>query len=102
MGDSDLIFSEILEIEKRVEKNDKFNYEINFNNSISFENVSFSYPSSNKLVLNNISIDFKKGDYVGIVGGSGAGKSTMIDLLIGLYNPTNGCIKIDNINLYQT
>jgi ABC-type multidrug transport system fused ATPase/permease subunit len=95
----DLIFSEILEIEKIVEKNDKFNHEINFNNSISFENVSFSYPSSNKSVLNNISIDFKKGDYVGIVGGSGAGKSTMIDLLIGLYNPTNGCIKIDNINL---
>ncbi len=95
----DLIFSEIMEIDRSKNTNAKYEQDISFNKSISFENVSFSYPESNKLVLNNISIDFKKGDYVGIVGGSGAGKSTMIDLLIGLYKPTNGCIKIDDCNL---
>ena len=84
---------------KKIDTNVTFEHEIKFSNSILFENVSFSYHKSTKLVLNNITIEFKKGDYVGIVGGSGAGKSTMIDLLIGLYNPTSGCVKIDNINL---
>jgi ABC-type bacteriocin/lantibiotic exporter with double-glycine peptidase domain len=95
----DLIYSEIIEIEKKLNKNDKLIRDIHFNNSIFFENVSFSYPTSKKIILNKINISFKKGDYIGIVGGSGAGKSTLIDLLIGLYNPTAGQIKIDDINL---
>lgn len=95
----DLIFSEIMEIEKKINTNNKLDEEIQFNHSISYENVSFSYPSNNKIVLNNISFNINKGSYIGIVGGSGAGKSTFIDLLIGLYNPSKGDIKIDDINL---
>ena len=95
----DLIFSEIIEIEKNKYTIDKIDNDIQFNNIITFKNVSFSYPTTKKLVLNNISLDIKKGDYIGIVGESGAGKSTLIDLLIGLYNPTIGSIKIDNLNL---
>ncbi len=95
----DIIYSEIEDINNNLKTNEKVTYDVNFNNFILFENVSFAYPSSNKLVLNNISINIKKGEYVGIIGGSGAGKSTMIDLLIGLYIPTTGNIKIDEINL---
>ena len=71
-------------------------------NSISFEKVSFAYENEN--VLNNISFKIKRGESVAIVGPSGGGKSTIIDLLSKFYTLKNGSIKIDgkNINKYKT
>ena len=71
-------------------------------NSITFEKVSFAYENEN--VLNNISFKIKRGESVAIVGPSGGGKSTIIDLLSKFYTLKNGSIKIDgkNINKYKT
>ena len=80
-------------------QDNKINEHLISGNLIKFENVSFSFPKSNKLVLSKIFFTIERGDYIGIIGESGAGKSTLIDLLIGLYNPTEGNITIDNINL---
>ena len=72
------------------------------NNSIEFENVSFAYENDN--VLNKISFKINRGESVAIVGPSGGGKSTIIDLLSKFYTLKNGSIKIDgkNINKYKT
>ena len=65
---------------------------------ITFENVSFGYTAYNP-VLKNISCDIKQGEMIGIVGHSGVGKSTMINLLMRLYDPTSGSVKIDGVDL---
>ena len=66
-----------------------------FENSINFENVSFQYPKTEKLILDNISLNIQEGDFIGIIGQSGSGKTTLINLLSGLLTPTKGNIFID-------
>ena len=70
--------------------------EINFNKGINFQNISFSYRSSNKVILKDISLFINKGEKIGIIGNSGSGKSTLIDIIMGLLKPTAGSIYIDN------
>lgn len=66
--------------------------------SIEFRNVSFSYPLSNVNVLENLSFTIKEKEKVAIVGVNGAGKSTIVSLILGLYKPTAGEIYINGIN----
>jgi len=72
---------------------------IEFQNSIKFENVTYSYPSTKIKAVENISFEIPKGKFIGIVGESGAGKSTMMDMLLGLLSPTEGKILIDGADL---
>tara|TARA_B100001250_G_C19814966_1_gene797825 strand:+ start:1196 stop:2938 length:1743 start_codon:yes stop_codon:yes gene_type:complete len=75
---------------------------ISFKHDIEFKNVSFKYPKSKEDVLNGVSIKFKKGQVIAILGPSGSGKSTFLDLVAGFILPTNGEIAIDgskNTNL---
>ena len=71
-----------------------------FVNHINFDDVSFSYDSSNR-VLNQATFNIKKGEKVAIVGESGAGKSTIIDLIMGFQKPTSGSISFDNANINE-
>ncbi|UCE17696.1 MAG: ABC transporter ATP-binding protein [Gemmatimonadota bacterium] len=63
---------------------------------IEFKNVSFKYPQTDKLVLNNISLFLPPKESVALVGENGAGKTTLIKLLVRLYDPTEGQILIDD------
>ncbi len=65
-------------------------------NSIRFENVSFKYNSSAPWVLDGINLTIHKGARVGIIGSTGSGKSTILDLLMGLLEPTKGHILVDD------
>jgi ATP-binding cassette, subfamily B, bacterial len=65
---------------------------------IKFDNVTFNYSSERKGV-NNLSLTINQGDFVVFVGHSGAGKSTIVNLLTRLYDPDQGCILFDNIDL---
>jgi ABC-type multidrug transport system fused ATPase/permease subunit len=90
----DIIYSEInsffnTQIIKK-EPNNCFS----FKNKIEFINTSFNYNKNNK-VLNKINITINKGQIVGFIGESGSGKSTLVDLLIGLFKPSEGEIVID-------
>jgi ATP-binding cassette, subfamily B, bacterial len=69
------------------------------NDGIRFENVSFSYPGSHHLVLNNISLHLPLGEKLAIVGENGSGKTTLIKLLTNLYTPTSGQIFLDGVDL---
>lgn len=69
------------------------------NDSIIFENVSFRYKDNTYNALNHVSVNIAKGQIVALVGSSGAGKSTFVDLLPRFYDVTEGSIKIDNIDI---
>jgi subfamily B ATP-binding cassette protein MsbA len=68
-------------------------------NSIDFCAVDFSYNSTDKPVLHDINLSIKQGETTALVGSSGAGKTTLADLVPRLYDPTNGAIFIDGIDL---
>ncbi len=68
---------------------------------IEFENVSFKYPQSDKFVLKNISFQIKPNQTVALVGENGAGKTTIIKLLCRLYDPTEGRILLDGVDIRE-
>ena len=68
---------------------------------ISFENVSFSYPGTEKQILSDLTFRVKPGEKVCIVGRNGAGKSTIIKLLCGLYQPDSGTIRINGMDIRE-
>ena len=74
---------------------DNSNRRIIFNNSIVFSNISFRYSHDMPWVLKNFNLTISKGDRIGIVGQTGQGKSTLLDLIMGLLNPTDGKIFVD-------
>lgn len=72
-----------------------------YENEISFKKVSFSYKDSDLTALTDISVNIKKGQVVALVGSSGAGKSTFVDLLSRFYDATSGMITMDNIDIRE-
>jgi len=74
--------------------------EIDFLNAvIKFENVSFTYPDTDKAILKNINFEIKKGEKIGIVGLNGSGKTTFVKLLTRIYDPAEGCITINGVDI---
>ena len=99
----DLIYSELVDFDnnKNSRKNDKL-HDDNFNfESINFENVNFSYPKNNTKVLNNINVKINKGDKIGIIGKTGTGKSTFLNLFCGLLECQQGKININNKDIKE-
>jgi len=68
---------------------------IEFENEIVLDRVSFSYPATDRPALGNISLTIPKNTTVGLIGQTGAGKTTLVDILLGLYEPTSGIMSID-------
>lgn len=64
---------------------------------IEFDRVSFTYPDQSKPVLKSVSLTLREGEYVALVGLNGAGKSTFLKLLAGIYRPTSGTIRINGV-----
>lgn len=81
--------------ERKVEKSSKYGDEIEFSH------VSFKYPGTQKTVLHDLSFKINKDKVTAIVGENGAGKSTIIKLVAGLYEPTEGTVRISNMNPYS-
>ena len=70
--------------------------------SIKFNNVSFKYEANEKNVLNNINLNFEGGKMTALVGHSGSGKSTILNLIPRFYQPESGDILIDNQSIFDT
>jgi len=75
---------------------------VGFKSSIVFENVSFVYPGRKTPVLKDLNLEIKCGEILAIVGQSGMGKSTLIDLIPGFHKVSGGKITIDGIDIYTT
>jgi ATP-binding cassette, subfamily B, bacterial len=67
---------------------------------IDLTNIWFTYPSSDKKILKGVSLSMEQGSHIGIVGTSGGGKSTLIQILLGLFEPDEGTVLIDGKDLF--
>jgi hypothetical protein len=76
--------------------NDLNNEDFTFNRKIEFKNVTFFYVNGSNKIINNVNLEIKKGACIGIVGNNGSGKSTFLNLISGLLQPTSGNILIDD------
>ncbi|WP_282041208.1 ABC transporter ATP-binding protein [Winogradskyella flava] len=77
------------------------NSKLNFRKSLTLKNIDFSYPDSNDRIFNNFNLDIKKGEVIGLVGPSGAGKTTLMNILLGFIKPTKGSYLIDDVILSE-
>ena len=68
---------------------------------LEFKNVSFIYPGANSNALNDVSLRIRPGESLALVGENGSGKTTLIKLLTRLYDPTEGCILLDGLDLQK-
>lgn len=94
------IYDVLLEVKYRLSenRNDDLNYNeecMEFNDKVQIQKVSFKYPDCKEEILNELSLVINKGKFIGIVGPSGAGKTTFVDILLGLLVPTEGKILCD-------
>lgn len=99
-GKSTLI--EVLDFLEKKTSDNNFIAAVNpltFLDKIEFRGVSFNYPNQPVSILNDINISISKGAKVGIIGVSGSGKSTFIDILMGLLEPTKGSMTVDGVNI---
>lgn len=98
-SDEIMIVRSFLELQPETEKSGR--KKIQNIDQISFENVSFQYPNSQKKVLRNCSFHLSYGKTTALVGLNGSGKSTIVNLLCRFYNPNDGTIKINEVDIRE-
>jgi ATP-binding cassette, subfamily B, bacterial PglK len=89
----DLLHKDLIAVPNLLLSNNK--QELNLNQSISLKDVEFCYPSGHQLALRNINIDIPARATIGLVGATGSGKTTLVDLILGLLDPQHGSIILD-------
>lgn len=82
-------------------KNDDNHENLSFNKNIEIKNMSFKYDRTERMILRDINYKIKRGNKIGIVGVSGSGKSTFLDIILGLLEPTSGSVLIDGHTMTQ-
>jgi len=93
--------NEIMDLPIEREDGRQYVHRESLHGDIEFQNVSFNYPDEEQKALNNVSFRIKRGEKVALIGKIGSGKTTIEKLLMGLYSPTEGSIRIDGIDIQQ-
>jgi len=83
-------------------QDNKKNTVSNFFSSVELKNVGFKYPNSSNYVLKNLNLKIKQNEFIGIVGESGVGKSTFVDIILGLITPQEGEIILNDKDLIKS
>ena len=91
---NDLLSVDVTSTPSRDNEND-----IEFLDKLNITNLSFSYPGVEKPTLNNINLQIESNKTIGLVGSTGSGKTTLVDVFLGLLNPTSGNISVDGEEL---
>lgn len=94
----DIIFDDYQKFLKVKESQNKKEF-LDFKKNIKLKNVSFSFSKKSKKILSDINLSVKNGEFIGVIGKSGSGKTTFADLIMGLVEPTSGLVEIDNTPL---
>lgn len=100
----DLIYHDFKEVEGDIEYREKDREEsglYKFKEIIQIENVVYQYPDSDVKVLNGANLKIHKGTTVALIGSSGAGKTTLADIILGLLPPQEGTVKVDEWDAYK-
>ena len=92
-------FLEIMSIEPAIKDKDNAVEKNDFKGDVAFTDVSFRYNDKNEYVLKNVSLAVKAGEYVALVGSSGAGKTTLCSLIPRFYDVTSGSISVDGVDV---
>jgi subfamily B ATP-binding cassette protein MsbA len=92
---------EILDIEPSIKNIESPKSVVDFYEKLEFKNVSFKYDNSDREILDNIDLTAKKGEIIAFVGSSGAGKTTIVDLIPRFHDPISGEILLDGINIKE-
>ena len=71
---------------------------LGFKSKVSLKNITFCYPGTTQPALENISLEVKEGETIAIVGSSGAGKTTLVDLILGMLSPNSGTVEVSDTN----
>ena len=88
---------EVLETKINIKSGSKENHDRL--GTIEFKHVSFKYPDAEEAIIQDVSFKIEKGEMIGIIGGTGSGKSTLINLIPRFYDVTDGNILIDNVDV---
>ncbi len=100
------LYPELMAIKERQESRKESYYlsaqaKLKFEKSIQVNKLRFAYPEGREDVLRDVSFSIGKGDFAGIIGPSGAGKTTFVDILLGLLKPSDGNIKVDGKDIFD-
>lgn len=93
------IISEFLDYKPELKDVEKAKNNLTLQGDILFKNFNFNYPDDKNLVLENINLHIKKGETVGIVGKTGSGKSTLVKVLLKIYNIKDGTLFFDGVDI---
>lgn len=74
---------------------------MSFTKRVDLKDVTYRYSDTSKPALENISMSFKKGESIALIGKSGAGKTTLVDVILGLLTPESGDIQVDGVSIYD-
>lgn len=85
---------------ERVQKQDSSLKDIKFKNMIEIDRICWKYENSAEMVMQNLSLTIRKGEAVALIGPSGAGKTTLADIILGLLRPEPGKVKMDGIDIF--
>ena len=97
----DFIYEDMHGVQEITECNKSDDKIISFNESIELSDVSFAYASTDKYILDKVSLSIARGESVGVVGPSGAGKTTLVDVIMGLLKISAGDIKVDGVSVFE-
>lgn len=100
------LYPELMDIKERQESRKESYYlsvqpKLKFEKFIQVKKLRFAYPEGREDVLRDVSFSIGKGDFAGIIGPSGAGKTTFVDILLGLLKPSDGNIKVDGQDIFD-
>ena len=70
-------------------------------NQLTLENISYTYPNSSKPSIINVSLEINQGDFIGLIGPSGAGKTTLVDIILGFLKPSKGILQFNGDDAHK-
>ncbi|WP_319559821.1 ABC transporter ATP-binding protein [Marispirochaeta sp.] len=101
VGTADKLLKEFAEVEEGETLPSGTIEVLPFNRKITLDGIGFTYPEADRPVLNEISIDIARNDLVGFAGKTGSGKTTLVDIILGLHRPNEGRLLIDGTELNE-
>jgi ATP-binding cassette, subfamily B, bacterial PglK len=95
----DELYEDFVALESCAETQPAVERELHFRQAIALDRVAYAYPGTDRDALTDVSLTIRRGESIGIVGPTGAGKSTLVDLILGLLPPTRGRVTVDGVEL---